>query len=220
MARRTVGRALKMGVAKTAITAARDHHPLTHSAEVRQQCLAVFRVDLRSGRHLKHDVLAAHAVAILAHASATVLGFEVLLVAVVYKRIEALDGLYDHVASFTAIASVRSAELDEFLPPERHTAVPAVARADINLGLIEKLHAARYAIAGAKYETSARGAARATGNQPPNSGSDDGEVSVGRGQGGPCLTDAAQEAAPDATVRQVHRYASARTLPRRSSRLK
>src|SRR5215467_9709866 len=155
-----------MGVDETVVTAARDHRPLTHGAEVGQQRLAVFRVDLRSGRHLQHDVRAAGAVSILAHASATVLGFEVLLVAVIYKCVEAVDGRYDHVTSFAAISSVRSAELDKFLPPERHAAVAAVARADIHLGFIEELHAARYAIAGAKYESPRRGAARASGNQP------------------------------------------------------
>src|SRR5262249_24255326 len=134
MARRTVGRALKMGVAETAVTAARDHRPLTHGAEVGQQCLAVFRIDLRSGRHLQHDVRALCPMSLLAHARATVLGFEGPLVAVIYKCVEAVDGRYDHATSFAAISSVRSAELDKFLPPERHAAVPAVARADIHLG--------------------------------------------------------------------------------------
>src|SRR5262249_56363024 len=103
MGGRAVGRVLKRGFRKTAVTAARDHRPLTHGAEVGQQRLAVFRVDLRSGRHLQHDVRAAGAVSILAHASATVLGFEVLLVAVIYKCVEAVDGRYDHVTSFAAI---------------------------------------------------------------------------------------------------------------------
>src|SRR5262249_56167257 len=79
MARRTVGRALKMGVAETALTAARDHRPLTHGAEVGQQRLAVFRVDLRSGRHLPHDLRAPRAVSILAHATPPALRLALLL---------------------------------------------------------------------------------------------------------------------------------------------
>src|SRR4029077_11261025 len=63
-----------------------------------------------------------------------------LLVAIVDQRVEAVDGGDDHVAAAAAIAAVRPAELDELLAPERHAAVAAVARADIDLGLIKKFH--------------------------------------------------------------------------------
>src|SRR5262249_25260528 len=115
---------------------------------------------------------------------------------------------------------VRAAELDELLAPERHAAVAAVARAHVHLGFIEEFHDARYAIADAEIRERARMVSlRATLKQFSQklAGRD---VSVGRGHGGPCLTDAAQQPAPDATVRQVCRYASARTLPLRSSRPK
>src|SRR6516165_3594606 len=95
------------------------------------------------------------------------------------------------VAVLAAVAAVRAAELDEFLAPERHAAVPAVAGADIHLGFIEEFHDARYAITGAKYESargrSPRAALKKFGQKLAGR-----EVSVGRGQGGPCLTDAAQ----------------------------
>src|SRR5262249_17003359 len=70
--------------------------------------------------------------------------------------VEPVDRLHDYVAALAAVAAVRAAELDEFLAPERHAAVPAVAGADIHLGFVEEFHDARYAIADAKYE-SARG---------------------------------------------------------------
>src|SRR5262247_3800699 len=161
MARRTVGRTLEMGVAEAALTAAREHRPLTYIGEVREQGLAILLVDLRAGRHLEHDIVAARAVAVLAHAAAAVLGFEMLLVAVVDEGVEPIDRLHDHVAALAAVAAVRPAELDEFLAPERHAAVPAVARANIYLGFIEEFHDARYAIAAAKYESARERSPRA-----------------------------------------------------------
>src|SRR5262249_10901391 len=77
---------------------------------------------------------------VLAHAVAAGLGLEVLLVAVVDQRVEAVDAFGDDVAAAPAVAAVRPAELDEFLAPERHASGAAVAGADIDLGLIEKLH--------------------------------------------------------------------------------
>src|SRR5437899_8015893 len=153
MARRTVGRTLEMGVAEAALAAARDHRPLSYIREVCEQGLTVLLVDLRAGRHLQHDIVAACAVAVFAHAAAAVLGLEMLLVAVVDECVEPVDRLHDHVAALAAVAAVRPAELDEFLAPERHAAVPAGARADIHLGFIEEFHDARYAITDAKYET-------------------------------------------------------------------
>src|SRR5258708_3576993 len=191
MARRTVGRTLEVGIAEAALASARDHRPLSHVGEVGEQGLAVLLVDLRPGRHLQHDIAAVRAVAVLAHAAAAVLGFEMLLVAVIDERIEPVDRLQDHVAALAAVAAVRPAELDEFLAPERHAAVAAVARADVHLGFMEEFHDARYAITDAKYETprgwSLRAALKKFSKKLAGR-----EVSVGRGQGGPCLTDAAQ----------------------------
>ena len=139
-ARRAVGRALEIRVAEAAVAAARDHDALAHVREVGEERLAVLLVDLRAGRHLHHHVGAVGAVAVLAHAAAAVLGLEVLLVAVVDQRVEAVDRLDHDVAALAAVAAVRPAELDEFLAPERHAAVAAVAGADIDLGLVEEFH--------------------------------------------------------------------------------
>jgi hypothetical protein len=79
-------------------------------------------------------------VAVLAHAAAAALRLEVLLVAVVDQRVEAVDGLDHDVAAFAAVTAVRAAELDELLAPERHAAVAARAGLDIDLGLVEELH--------------------------------------------------------------------------------
>src|SRR5947208_2750421 len=119
-----------MRVAEAAIAAARDHHALPDDGQVRQQGLAILFIDLRAGRDFHHDVPAVRSMAVLAHAGAAVLRGEMLLVAVVDQRVEAVDGGHDDIAATPPVAAVRSAELDELLAPERHAAVPAVARAD------------------------------------------------------------------------------------------
>src|SRR5205807_624488 len=78
--------------------------------------------------------------AVLAHAAAAVLGPEMLLVAVIDQGVEAVDRPRHHVPALAAVPAVGTPELDEFLPPERDTAVPAVAGADVNLGLVEEFH--------------------------------------------------------------------------------
>jgi hypothetical protein len=104
-------------------------------------------------------------VAVLAHAGVTVLGPKVLLVAVVYECIETIDRLNDDVAALTPVAAVRSTELDKLLAPERHAAVPAVARADVDLGFIEEFHQADMRRRPQKYESPrARLSARCTEN--------------------------------------------------------
>ena len=65
---------------------------------------------------------------------------EVLLVAVVDQRVEAVDGLDHDVAAAAAVAAGRSAELDELLAPERDAAVAARAGRDIDLGFVEEFH--------------------------------------------------------------------------------
>jgi hypothetical protein len=142
VARRAVGRRLEVRVAEAAIAALRQHRAIAHLVEVGQQRLAVIFVDLGPDRHFHDHVVAVRAVAVLAHAAAAVLGLEVLLVSVVDERVQALDCFRNDVAALAAVAAVRPAELDELLAPERHAAVSAVARADIDLGLIEEFHGA------------------------------------------------------------------------------
>src|SRR5690606_25515022 len=74
------------------------------------------------------------------HAVDAALGLEVLLVAEVDQGIQPVHRLDQDVAAASAVAAVRPAELDELLAPERHAAVPARARLDIDLGLVEEFH--------------------------------------------------------------------------------
>ena len=138
--RRAIGGRLETGIAEAAIAAARKRDALAALGEIGEQRFAVLLVDLRADRHLEQRVGAVGAMAVLAHAAAAVLGLEMLLVAVVDQRVEAVDRLGHHVAAFAAVAAVRAAELDEFLAPERRAAVAAVAGTNIDLGLVEEFH--------------------------------------------------------------------------------
>src|SRR5262245_2827583 len=143
VARRSIGGTLEVRIAKTTIAALGDQHALPDRGEIGQQGLVVLVKDLRAGRYLEHDVGTARAGAIAAHAMATRLGLEVLLVAIVDQRVQAVDAQRNHVTATPSIAAVRTAEFNELLAPKRHTAVSARAGADVDLGLIEELHGAR-----------------------------------------------------------------------------
>ena len=65
---------------------------------------------------------------------------EMLGVAEVDQRIEALDRLEDDVAALAAVAAVGPAIFDIFLAPEADRARPARAGADEDLGLVEEMH--------------------------------------------------------------------------------
>ena len=107
-----------MGIAEAAIAAVSKHGALAGFGQIGNQRRAVFLVDLRANRYFEDCIGAARAVAILAHPTAAVLRLEVLLVAIVDQRVEAVDRLDDHVAALAAVAAVRPAELDEFLAAE------------------------------------------------------------------------------------------------------
>ena len=109
-----------MRIAEAAIATLGKNDALTVFGEIGEQRFVVFGKHLRAARHFQNDVLAACARAVLAHAMSAGLRLEVLLVAIVDQRVEAVDAFGDDVAAVPAIAAVRTAEFDEFLAPERH----------------------------------------------------------------------------------------------------
>ena len=140
VARRLVGRRLEAGIAESAIAAAQQNDAVAGRNEIRDQGLPVFVEDLRARGHGQHHFGALGAGAVLAHAVPALFRLEMLLVAVVEKRIEVGHALDDDVAAFAAVAAVGAAELDELLAAEADGAVAAVARTHIDLGGIEELH--------------------------------------------------------------------------------
>ncbi len=59
-----------MRVAEAAVAALGQHHALADLGEVGEQGLVVLVENLGADRHLEHDIVAAGAVAVLAHAVA------------------------------------------------------------------------------------------------------------------------------------------------------
>jgi len=55
---------------------------------------------------------------VFAHSGSAVLRLEVLLITVIDKGIEPVDGFHDDVAAFAAVATVGTAEFNEFLASE------------------------------------------------------------------------------------------------------
>src|ERR1700730_14244207 len=99
-----------MRVAEAALAAFGQHEFFAERGESVDQGLAVLIEDLRSDRHLEHDRLAIGAMAVLAHAIGTLLRLEVLLIAIVDQRVQAIDHFDDDIAAATAIAAARAAE--------------------------------------------------------------------------------------------------------------
>ena len=137
---RLVGRRLEMLVAEAAIATGCKPEALADLSQVADQRLVVVLEDLRADRHLEDDICPFRPGLVAAHAVYAGLGPEMLLVAIVDQRIQPVDGLDPDIAAAAAISAVRSAELDELLAPERHGPSAAVARADVDLCLIEKFH--------------------------------------------------------------------------------
>src|SRR6266849_1131859 len=139
-ARRAVGRGFEMRIAETAVAAPGERRAVADLDEIGKKRLAVRVEDLGPGRHFEHEVGAAGARALLAHAVLPAAGLEMLAVAIVDQRVEARHGLRHHVAAAAAVTAPGAAELDEFLAPERHAAVAAVAGPDLDFCLVEKFH--------------------------------------------------------------------------------
>src|SRR6185437_3680303 len=141
-ARGAVGRGLEVGVAESPVTPPQQRDPLPCHIQIGQHRLPVVGEHLGAERHLDHDVLRAGAGPVRAGAVAALRGAEVLRVAEVDQGVQVLRGLEDDVAALAAVAAVRSAELDELLPPERDHAIAAIPGAQIDLGLVKEFHGA------------------------------------------------------------------------------
>src|SRR5690606_27161043 len=104
--------------------------------------LLVLLEDLGADRDTQHDILPAGAGALRAHAVPAGPGEEMLLEAEVDQRVQPIHRLGPDIAALAAVAAVRPAIFDEFLAAEGHAARAPAARADIDLGEIEKFHGA------------------------------------------------------------------------------
>src|ERR1700728_2138134 len=129
-----------MRIAETAIAAMGKRDALAKLGEISNERVAILLVDLRADGHLERGIGAVCAMAVLAHAGAAILGVEMLLIAIVDQRVQTVDRFSDYVAPFAAVAAIRAAELNEFFAPERHATVSPIARANIDLSLVQEFH--------------------------------------------------------------------------------
>ena len=127
-----------MGVAEAAIAALEDAHALTDARQIGDERLAVLGEHLRAGRHPENRVGALVAGAVLAHAVHAGLGLEVLLVAIVDERIEAVDALHPHVTAAAAVAAVGPTPRPVLLAVEGGHAVAATAGGHLDGGLVDE----------------------------------------------------------------------------------
>ena len=80
-------------------------------------CVVLFE-NLRPGRHFQHNIGAFGSGSVAAHSMDAGFGLEMLLVAIVYQRVQPVHRLHPHVTAAAAIAAVRPAEFDELLAAE------------------------------------------------------------------------------------------------------
>ena len=116
-----------MHVAEAALAALGDQQALAVAGQVADHFIGVDVDDHGADRHEDRVVLAALAVALLAHAVLAALRAELLLVAEIDQRVEVFVGFQPDVAAVAAIAAVGAAERDELLAAETDAAVAAVA---------------------------------------------------------------------------------------------
>ena len=141
LARSAVGTGLVVVVALAAVAALHQDGALANAGHVDDQ-RAVFIIgqNLRAHRHLDQQIIAARPGAVAAHAVGTALGLEMLGVAEIDQRIEAIDTFENDVTALAAVAAIGAAIFHELLAPERHGPITPGTGGNENLGLIEKVH--------------------------------------------------------------------------------
>jgi hypothetical protein len=82
-----------------------------------------------------------------------------LVVAIVDESVEALHRFDPDIATAATVATVGSAEFNEFLAPERDGAAAAITRTDVDFAFVEKPHVSLVADSVEKIEGAVRGGA-------------------------------------------------------------
>jgi len=142
LARCAIGAGFVARVAAAAHAAFEEHEPLADLGEIGEHLFLVLAEHLGAERNLDDEVGCAGPGPVLALAVIAALGLEMLGVAEVDERVEALDGFEHDVAALAAIAAVGAAVLDIFFAAEADRAGATCAGFQKDLGLVEKVHGA------------------------------------------------------------------------------
>jgi len=128
------------GVAASALAASGDGEGLFRLRQVPERQAGFLIDDDRAGRHANDGVGAVGAVLFLGLAPPAVAAAELRLGDQVQEGAQIRVRRDDHVPAVAAVAAVRPAAGDVFLPPEAHASVPSVAPPDADCGLVDEPH--------------------------------------------------------------------------------
>ena len=144
LARRAVGCGLVACIAAPAIAAAQEHALLTLFGEVREDMLLVLAQHLGADGHVDDQILPARAGHVRACTAFPARRPEMLRVAKVDQRIEAVHRAKHDVPALAAIAAIGAAIFDELFAAECDGAGSTGTRRHINFCLVEEMHGEAY----------------------------------------------------------------------------
>ena len=136
--RGAVGGRLESHVALAAPAAGGHHHPLAGVRKVLQHVPMLGVDDDGAGRDVDHQVVGRAAVALGAAAGLAVLGLPLAAVGQGGQAIDALSGQQHDAAAVAAVAAVRPAAGNVFLPAETDAAVAPLARLHANFDFVNE----------------------------------------------------------------------------------
>ena len=105
MARSAIGRCGEIGIAEATIAAFGEPDLLAELGQIGDQRFIVFVENLRALRHFENNVSAFATRTVFAHAMAAGARFEMLLIAIIDERVEAVDAFDTHVTAASAVAA-------------------------------------------------------------------------------------------------------------------
>src|SRR5688500_3114960 len=129
-----------MLIAKTAIAAPGEENAVARFGEIGDQGVVVRLEDLGAHGHAQNDIATLGTGAAAAHAVSALLRLEMLLVAIVDEGVQPFDGFCPDIAALAAVTPIGTSELYEFFAAKADAARTPIARAEIDLCLIEELH--------------------------------------------------------------------------------
>src|SRR3954463_15319881 len=129
-----------MQVSQSTGASAREQGACTVLGEIGHQGACFFIADERSDRHAELDIVSAAAMAIGAQALASGLGAMDASEAVVDECVDVAIGASPDASAAAAVAAVRAAARDVFLPAKAGRAVAALAGMHLDLGFVDELH--------------------------------------------------------------------------------
>src|SRR5581483_11121209 len=138
LARSLMSRSGEASIATSSAASASHHDMVVGSGKVVDLFPRLIVVNNRSHWNLQNHVCTFTACLIGSLPVTAALGLVFWVEAEVHQRVVALAGFHDHVATFAAVASGRTAAGDKLLPSEGETAIAAVPRLDPNFRFVDK----------------------------------------------------------------------------------